>query len=262
MRSISTAGVPRSSSCSMMHSASVVLPEPEPPSTAAWRFSTSLLSVMLLLDFCARPARMLVAPLPASSSSTDSGSSWLSCAGGMRRAGRRRASTRARRWPALRSPRRSAQPCRLASALPLASLRPNRSSRSSCTSARISDSSLARWNQSAKPGSLRCWAWNSRTVIMRSQSGIGTSTERPPASRNLRKACAVWFFLLGGKSLARSMKQLLSFMAGSTRSSWRLRPPPCVGPVAQEDAALGGKARLVPQASGRWPAARRTARAA
>ena len=116
-----------------------------------------------------------------------------------------------------------------ASALPLVTLRPNRSSRSSCTSARISDSSLARWNQSAKPGSLRCWAWNSRTVIMRSQSGIGTSTERPPASRNLRKACAVWFFLLGGKSLARSMKQVLSFMAGSTRSSWRLRPPPCVG---------------------------------
>ena len=34
----------------MMHSASVVLPEPEPPSTAAWRFSTSLLSVMLLLE--------------------------------------------------------------------------------------------------------------------------------------------------------------------------------------------------------------------
>ena len=34
----------------MMHSASVVLPEPEPPSTAAWRLSTSLLSVMLLLD--------------------------------------------------------------------------------------------------------------------------------------------------------------------------------------------------------------------
>ena len=64
---------------------------------------------------------------------------------------------------------------------------------------------------------------------MRSQSVIGTSSERPPLSRNLRKACAVWFFLLGGKSLARSMKQFLPIMAGSTRSSWRLKPPPWVG---------------------------------
>ena len=75
MRSISTAGVPLSSSCSMMHSASVVLPEPDPPSTAAWRFSTSLLSVMLLFERNARPARMLLAPSPASSSSSESGMS-------------------------------------------------------------------------------------------------------------------------------------------------------------------------------------------
>ena len=93
----------------------------------------------------------------------------------------------------------------------------------------MSESSLACSNQSAKPGSWRCWAWNSRTIIMRSQSVIGTRIERPPPSRNLRKAWAVWFFLFGGKSLARSMKQFLPIIAGSSRSSWRLKPPPCVG---------------------------------
>ena len=58
-----------------MHSASVVLPEPEPPSTAACRLSTSLLRVMLRLDRSARPARMLLAPSPTSSSRTESGRS-------------------------------------------------------------------------------------------------------------------------------------------------------------------------------------------
>src|SRR5204863_498210 len=107
--------------------------------------------------------------------------------------------------------------------------RRNRSSRSICTSAGISDSSLACPKQSPKPGSCRCWAWNARTIIMRSQSVMGTRIERPPPSRNLRNACAVWFFLLGGKSLARSMKQCLPIIAGRSRSSWRLKPPPWVG---------------------------------
>src|SRR4029077_13526167 len=62
-------------SCSMMHRASVVLPEPEPPRTAAWRFNTFLLSVMLLLELSPRPARMLAAASPVSSSRTESGKS-------------------------------------------------------------------------------------------------------------------------------------------------------------------------------------------
>ena len=91
------------------------------------------------------------------------------------------------------------------------------------------DSSLALANQPAKPGSWRWCVWNSRTIIMRSHSGIGTRTWRPPPSRNLRNACAVWFLRLGGKSDARSMKHCLAPMAGSTLSSWRFKPPPCVG---------------------------------
>ena len=227
-----------------MHSASVVLPEPEPPSTAAWRFSTSLLSVMLLLERSARPARMLLAPSPASSSSTESGmSSFGSRRGaavpsgpvGAVRPGQRWRSARSAPAPAGASARR---PMPAAARLPGRRLRPSRSSRSSCTSDGISDSSLARWNQSAKPGSWRCWAWNSRTIIMRSQSGIGTSSERPPFSRNLRKACAVWFFLLGGKSLARSMKQLLSLMAVQHAVDLALEAAALGRPVAQEDARL------------------------
>ena len=78
---------------------------------------------------------------------------------------------------------------------------------------------------------------------MRSQSVIGTRIERPPPSRNLRKACAVWFFLLGGKSLARSMKQFLPIMAGSSPVELALEAAALRRPVAQEDAGLGGKAR-------------------
>ena len=59
--------------------------------------------------------------------------------------------------------------------------------------------------------------------------GDGHQQRSAAFSRNLRNACAVWFFLLGGKSLARSMKQFLSSMALSTRSIWRFKPPPCVG---------------------------------
>ena len=52
--------MPLSSSCSMIDSASVVLPEPEPPSTAQWRFITLILSVTCLAALASsRPTRML-----------------------------------------------------------------------------------------------------------------------------------------------------------------------------------------------------------
>ena len=112
----------------------------------------------------------------------------------------------------------------------------------------MSDSSLARLNQSAKPGSCRCWAWNSRTIIMRSQSGIGARIERPPPSRNLRKAWAVWFFLLGGNSLARSMKQLLPHHGRQHPVELALEAAALGRPVAQEDAGVSAlKPVVVPQ---------------
>ena len=209
--------MPRSSSCSMMHSASVVLPEPEPPSTAAWRFSTFLLSVIdLAPGRSSRPARMLEPP-PFSSRMTDSGSSSSSPIGGSAAppatARRCRAPTAAaavrlrRRWPPPRLPP------------PPTSAARGRAGRGAAAG-RSRAGRTAAWrcsNQSAKPGSWRWWAWNSRTIIMRSHSGIGTRIERPPPSRNLRKACAVWFLLLGGKSLARSMKQLLGAHVAAAR---------------------------------------------
>ena len=67
-------------------------------------------------------------------------------------------------------------------------------------------------NDAPKPGSCGS-AWNSRTVIMRSHSGIGTMSARPPFSRNLRNGWAVWFLVLVGISLARSMKQSCGFIA-------------------------------------------------
>ena len=234
----------------MMLSASVVLPEPEPPSTAAWRFSTSLLSVMLLLgplraagqDAASAPSAGLIeqngrAAAPCSSGCT-AGLPCRSASCVALRHERRLSGACVGGW----RPSRPAPPCR-------ARRRARRTGRAAAAAPApgSSDSSLARWNQSAKPGSWRCCAWNSRTIIMRSHSGIGTSSERPPLSRNLRKACAVWFFLLGGKSLARSMKQFLPSMAGSTRSSWRLRPPPCVGRLHRKMRASCGEARLVPQ---------------
>ncbi len=137
-----------------------------------------------------------------------------------------------------------------AAASPGRRLRPSRSRRSSWISEGRSASSLARWNQPAKPGSWRCWAWNSRAMIMRSQSGIGTSRERPPFSRNLRKACAVWFFLLGGKSLARSMKQLLSPLISHGREhavDLPLEAAALGRAVAQEDARFRAEAGVVAQ---------------
>ena len=68
--------MPRSRSCSMRHRARVVLPEPEPPSTAAWRFRTFLLRVTAReAPVSSRPARMLGCRPPFSSRITESGSS-------------------------------------------------------------------------------------------------------------------------------------------------------------------------------------------
>ena len=58
-------------------------------------------------------------------------------------------------------------------------------------------------------------------------SAPGSSGRR--CSRNLRNACAVWFFLFGGKSRRAQHEAGLAAHRGQHRSSWRLRPPPCVG---------------------------------
>ena len=132
-------------------------------------------------------------------------------------------------------------------ALPLGALRPSRSRRSSCTSARISDSSLARWNQSAKPGSLRCWAWNSRTIIMRSQSGIGTSTRAAAVLAELAEGLR-GLVLLVGREIARAQHEAALAPHGRQHAvELALEAAALRRPVAQEDAAVGGEARLVPQ---------------
>ncbi len=209
----------------------MVLPEPEPPSTAAWRFRTFLLSVIdLAPGRSSRPATMLEPP-PFSSRITDSGSSSSSSpiSGSVGTAGCRQLVAVERHGCGRRSPFVPLAAASASAAADFGSARPSRSRRRSWMMAGRLDSSLALPSQPAKPGSWRWWVWNSRTIIMRSHSGIGTRIWRPPASRNLRNACAVWFLRLGGKSDARSMKHCLAPMLGSTRSNWRLRPPPCVG---------------------------------
>ena len=156
-------GCPCSSSCSMRQSASVVLPEPEPPSTAPCRFRTFMLSV---IGFAAppisRPARMLVplvAVLVEDAPKAAARRRWLAAARRLvapnvaqptapavhvvpRRsrpgAGGRRPSTR-RRTPV--PPARGA-----------ASVRPSRSRRRSWTIEIRFESSLALSNHASKPG--------------------------------------------------------------------------------------------------------------
>ena len=265
----------------MRHSASVVLPEPEPPSTAACRFRTLLLSVIGLPPLpISRPAEdaalartvlvedhrqrqfvvvgghrvgcgIVVAPgcqrrtaaggrrvdrSPVSTSKTaasaDAGSSGLArslataCAAGRLARPARRFADATRQLRPSRSRRRSWMIDDHVRQQ-LGVLEPLRRNLDRCDDARgtRAPSSCAPTRGSAR----------------------GSSGRR--ASRNLRNACAVWFFRFGGKSDARSMKHCFAPIAASTLSSCRFRPPPCVGRLHRKTRASVAKPERMRQTS-------------
>ena len=209
-----------------MHSASVVLPEPEPPSTAVWRLSTSLLSVMLLLERSARPARMLLAPSPASSSRTESGSSFSSAGGtgvGDAAAGRAAAGAAGLTRPAPRGA--------------------NRSSRSSCTSARDVGEQLGALEPVGEAGIVAMLgvelAHHHHALPVGDRHQDRAAAALAELAEGLRR-----LVLLVGRKIARPQHEAVLAHHGRQHAvELALEAAALRRPVAQEDARLGRKAR-------------------